>query len=455
MTRSVLAVSVALAASLLLMPQGWAMSLQDAQQQMLGHSSQVKASQWDVTHWQERQQAVRWLHAPRVEANLIAMAYEKDLSSYRDQFSQQFAESGAAALAPHATFSSSGFHEQQGLRSQISLQWPLYTGGRIEATQSQTTWRYEQARAEQEWQLQSMNRDLIERYFLAQLSQQALAIRAESLSVLEQHLHRASRLRDEGMISSLQAMQAQVARDQAHRHWREAQRNANDALTALANLIGAYPDQCLATPLQWSTVELDDLTEKQHPALAALVNVGRQAEAQVRIEQSQWKPELFGFASVELNREMAPIHEPDWAVGLGLRWQVTTGINRQAMVRSAYAQQAQAEAMTDHQLRELGLMSEVALNRYRFTLEQKSLMASERAFVKEQARMQQVAFEQGQATVLDVNDAILQVSVFELEHLQLMHQHLLALADWLSANGQIDLFFDHEPSLTLTTLCLE
>lgn len=455
MTRPYFSLSLALAVCLLPASPGWALSIQEAQRQMQENSSQAKANEWELAQWQERQQAVRWLHAPRVEANLVALAYEKDLSGYRDAFTQQLDGAQADALAANPSFSGSGIHEQQGVRSQLSVQWPLYTGGRIAATKSQASWRYEQARAEQQWQWQMMNRELIERYFTAQLTQQVLSIRAESLEVLEQHSHRASRLRDEGMISSLQAMQAQVARDQAHRHFREAQRNAADALAALATLMGTYPESCLSTPLQWSQVGTGHLAEQQHPALAAMASVEKQAQAQVRIEQSQWKPELFGFASMELNRDMAPIHEPDWAVGLGLRWQISTGINRQAMVRSAYAQQAQAEAMADHHSRELDFMAELAMNRYRFTQEQKQLMDSERAFVAEQARMQQAAFEQGQATVLDVNDAILQVSVVELEHLQLQHQHLLALADWLLANGQLDRFFDQQTGLTLTHFCQE
>lgn len=455
MSRQLLSVSLVLAMTVLPASRGWSMSLEEAQHRMLAHSSQAKAKQWEVDRWQEQQRAVRWLAAPRIEATAAVLAYEKDLSGYRDSFAQQMPESAGPAMATNPVFTGSGIHQQQGVRSQVSMQVPLYTGGRIQATQSQAGWRYQQARAEQQWHGQTLERELIEAYFNAQLAQQAVVIRAEALSVLEQHLHRARRLQDEGMVSTLQAMQAQVARDQAHRQWRQAQRDAQDAMAALAHLTGGAQAQCLATPLQWHRLPLVDEPIAEHPALLALAAVGQQARAQVRVEQSHWKPEVLGFASVELNRDMAPIHEPDWAVGLGVRWQLTTGINRQAMVRASYAQQAQAEATADHQSQQLALMADVALGRYQFSLEQKAVLANERAFAVEHARLQQAAFEQGQATVLDVNDAVLQVSVVELESLQLMHQHLLALADWLWAEGQISVFFEQLPQPTQTPSCQE
>lgn len=406
------------------------LSLAQAQERAHHSSGALQASVYELNAWQERAAATQWLRIPRVTWSATGLAYEKTVD-VRYQ--------GAALLPGMTELSVEEVIAQQGVRSQLQVQVPVYTGGRIGATQQQAGARVVQAEAEHLLATEQVQRQVIDRYFDVQLAREVEHIRNEAQVVLAAHRHRAERFEQEGVVSRLQAMQAQVAHDQSMRHWRAAQQQRTDAEAALAAALGTPQLSCLTTPLQ--VVSVQTMAQEQptlHAALQALQAAEQQAMAQVTVERSARKPEVFAFGVAELNRSMAALNDPDWAVGLGVRWQLTTGVDRRAMTQAAEAQAWQTRALQEQTRQDLQLAQTVGQGRFMHSVEALQWLASDMALAEENARLQEAAFAAGQATSLDVSDAWLQVAVGRLEEAQLKHQHLQALADWLQAQGALN-----------------
>lgn len=405
------------------------LSFEQARQQMLQHSASHWAQDLDVSAWQHQQQALKWLNRPQVELNLMAMHSHKDLSLDLPP-----------PLGPYEQEIS-----QSGVRSQVQMRWPLYAGGRIQASQEQAHFRVQQAQAERQQHENRLTQQLAERYFGLQLAQQALSIQQQALTLLADHRHQAERFAEQGQISRLQSLQAQVAHDQALRQKYQAERQLGDAQLALSSLL-PNSGQCLATGLQISDQALtpsDPLDQvkmravQQHPGLERLRALEGQANQQVRIEQSKFKPDIFGFAQAELNAEMQPLEQPDWALGLGLRWQLSSGVGRREMNLAAQDQLARTQALQQQGQLDVHTQLEIAQARLLHSQTMAELLASDIALARENARLQALAFEANQATSLDVSSALLEQSLVELALAQAQYDHIMALADWLLAQGDI------------------
>ncbi|WLD59130.1 TolC family protein [Salinispirillum sp. LH 10-3-1] len=422
------------------------LSLGQAQQRAQSASGALQANVYELQAWQERASATQWLRAPRVTWSATGLAYEKTIDVQYQ---------GAALLPGMTQLAVDEVIAQQGVRSQLAVQLPVYTGGRISATQQQAAARVTQAEAEHALAMEQVERRVIDRYFDVQLARELERIRWETQNVLAGHRHRAERFEQEGMVSRLQAMQAHVAHDQSMRQWRAAQQQRFDAESALMSLLGTTELSCLTTPLQVVKVsDLSDPGDRAHPAMQALLAAERQAVAQVTVERSARKPEVFAFGVAELNRSMAALNDPDWAVGVGMQWQLSSGVNRRALAQAAEAQASQTRALQAQTQQDLMLARAVGQGRFEHSIEALHWLTSDLALTEENARLQEAAFAAGQATSLDVTDAWLQVAVGRLEKAQLQHQHLNALADWLQAQGALaDL--DSVLMTSSTSLCEE
>ncbi len=408
-----------------------AMTLVEAQQGMLANSNQLKAQNLNVQAQQQRHQAHRWLASPRIDLEVAGVQYQKliepDLPPPYPDWQYEL--------------------NQGGLRAQAKLVAPIYTGGKITASQEALRWSSEQAKAEQLQTQDQMTRTLIDSYFGLQLAKEAEDIYHKSYQLLQEHQHRASRFADQGMISQLQSMQAAVAADQSYVRWRQAQQQRREAEIYFSQLVG-QPAQCLATPLQISapldksSQQLTLTAMQQHPGLKKLHALEKISAEQINIERSQLRPQVFAFAQAELNPHMSPLSEPDWMLGLGLQVPINTGVSRRQMVQAAELQNQQVQMLQLQAQQDLIMGLEIAEHRLSHSIQVHELLQQDLLLAEENARLQQLAFAAGQATSLELSEATLQLAVTELEIAQAKFLHLQSLADLLLRLGQFEQLSD-------------
>jgi outer membrane protein TolC len=165
--------------------------------------------------------------------------------------------------------------------------------------------------------------------------------------------------------------------------------------------------------------------------------MSEQARAGVAVQESKLQPQAYGFAQYNLDPENSLLTDPDWAVGIGLRYKFFSGLDRGQATEAAQHLASQATA-GEREVRtqiEIGVTRawfEVEAARKRFLLLENSLASSE-----ENLRLQTLAFHEQQATSLDVIDAQLSIGRSRIQRAQAAYDYVLALAQLLNVSGQM------------------
>lgn len=418
------------------------LSLADAEKRLASNPT-MQAQQADVDAWQAQQRALNNLDLPQLSITIAGIAYEKDVTFDIPVINQP---------AELDVFRS-------GIRSQLNLLWPLYTGGRTDAARQQARARVTEAEAEQrQLQLQQLKR-LFDLYFSSQMMQQVVQVRQQALQTLEAHVHKAKRFEQEGLITRLNRMQAEVAHAEARREAVMAQRQLSDVRAALQNLLQLNELGCLSTPLpqpvpltkpaDWFVSQ----AKRHNPAFQQLLAKDQQLKQQLRIEQGKRLPEVFLVGSYDLNRSATPLTEPDWSIGLGMRYHFTTPINRQASAHVVHSRQHQLAFSHQQADADIQLAVESSYRAVLLHLEQFELLQQDLQLAREHARLQHHAFEQGMATSLDVTDARLKQAAAEVQALQAAFQYSSALAQLTQLSGQPELIASWLPTLMQQQSC--
>ena len=324
---------------------------------------------------------------------------------------------------------------------------PIYTGGAIAAVKREA----EAGTALSEAQLQSA-RDLTEvnliRAYFGQIAAEALASSSsESLKALDELLSDAIKLEAEGIIPGARRLEAQVARDAAARQYERAVFALASARTDLASLLEVEEVQP-TTPLFVNSSPLppsaqflggeDDLPQTRE-AEAASAAAGAAAD----LARARLRPQAYAFGEYNLYPSNALPTEPDWIVGVGVRYTLFSNIGRESAVTAARQQEAAARE-TARGARESGRSATlrawnlVESARRSFLLLDSSIVAA-----TENLRVQRVSFREGEGTVTEVTGAEAALATARTQRVATAYEYVLALAALLSASGRLPVFPDY------------
>jgi outer membrane protein TolC len=329
-----------------------------------------------------------------------------------------------------------------GPRASINSTWSIYTGGRITATQRTLAASVDQARAELTVADEHLDLQLTEVYFGLAL---ATTIERTRMSLLEQadrQLDRAVRFEQQGVIAKVERLNAQVSRDEAAREFVRAQRNREIAQARLMRLLHRDVAVEPSTPLFVINEGLKPLSdwlqiaERQNPLLAAFDAKREQAAQGVVIAESRWKPEVFAFGSYAMIRHYQTIIEPNWIAGIGVRFTLFSPVDRANTVNSAREGLRQVEALQAETRNDIDSLVESAYRKVEQAREQFNLLDSTLSLARENLRLRERGFDEGQATSLDVNDARNALARAETARATAAYDFVVALAALLEASGQ-------------------
>ena len=323
----------------------------------------------------------------------------------------------------------------------VQARMPIYTGGRIsagiaagEAGARAGEAAFEAARAK-------LHELLVQRYFGLALAQEAVEVRSATVEGLSRHLEDALRLEEEGLIARAERLRANVALAEAQRDLRTAEEQRTLAGAALAALLAVsdVPQPSTPIPPAPATPSLPELIEQAqrvNPTLAELRSRQVQAEAAVRAERGGFMPTLGAFGRRELYTGDLTLLDPDWAVGLVAEWTLFDGFQRRARVDQAAARSDRVAALRSDAERQIELLVRQRHEQLVAALARLDSFSTTRELAEESLRAQQLAFEEGLASSLDVIDAELALSRVRLGELDARLQAWSALAGLYAASGQ-------------------
>ena len=335
------------------------------------------------------------------------------------------------------------FHANlNGPRASVDSTWAIYTGGRITATQRALAAGVDQARAELTATEEQLDLQLAQVYFGLELAANIERTRTSVLQQADRQLERAVHFEQQGIMAKVERLNAQVSRDGAARELARAQRDREIAQARLQRLLHLDVSSQPSTPLFVITNALKPLSEwlslaeHQNPTLAAFDAKREQARQGIVIAESRWKPEVFAFGSYALIKHYQSLVEPNWIAGIGIKFTLFSPEDRASKVAAAREGLRQVQTLQDETRNVIDTAVETAYRKVEQAREQFNLLDSTLALARENLRLRERGFDEGQATSLDVNDARNALARAETERAVAAYDFVVALAELLQASGQ-------------------
>lgn len=419
-----------------------ALSFPEAEKR-LSSVRQTLVQQADIQSREFESRALSNLNLPQLSLTVAGIAYEKEISF----------------LIPIINRRTEIDINRSGIRSQVNVVWPLYTGGRSTATRQIAESRVSEAQTDLEIiQLQLLKR-LSDLYFSNQMINQVVAVREQAVRTIEALANKASRFEQEGLITALDKMQADVALAEANRELLLAKRQQTDLQAALKSLLEVEQLSCLSTDIPQPTALQDtsdwyvEQARNANPAYKKLAEKLTQTDRLIDIERGKNLPEFFFAGAYELNPDATPLTEPDWSLGLGFRYNFITPVGRDASIQAAMAKREQVRISKEQADADIKLGIESTYRAVLEHLEQYELLEQDIKLGKENARLQNRAFEEGIATSLNVTEAELKLAAIQVKSLNAAFLYVSSLAHLTQLSGQPEKLSVILPTLLQQNAC--
>lgn len=405
------------------------LSFEEARAALLANSDKLKAAEANIDRQQYEVEAVQTLGYPDLVLNATQVYGRKN-------FDLSDLPIGINAYD----------YNFDGPRSSLLMTWPIYTGGKISAAQKLHAAELTGAKAELKEAEEQLDFQLIARYFGLRLAVIVENLRQNQLNQAERQLASSRRFEAQGQISVLERLSAEVARDEVARDFVKAQRERESAEAGLARMLRQPGTARPSTPLFVITSPIDPLetwlkdAELHHPKLALIRSKGQAADQGIVVAKSEYLPQVFAFGQYNLiDTYLTPI-EPDWIAGIGVNFKLFSREDRSSKLGAARAQKTQITALEAEAVNSIQSAVEIAWLRVGQSREQFRLFDSSVALARENLRLRERAFEEGQSVAIDVNEARNSLIRAETGRAQIAFEFTLAFAALLEASSQIERF---------------
>lgn len=326
-----------------------------------------------------------------------------------------------------------------------SFNWPLFTGGKINAANKASGLRLAIGQKEQGVKERQLTINLITAYYRLKLAKELLKLRLEVLQLVTLHKDRADKFFENGLIPEVETLNAKVAHANAKREVLATEKDVALAQTALAALVGETGHTTLVTPFHYP---------EQMPPLAAVSQKLIEASYRLQIlednkmlagqgikaEKSAYFPALAARANYRFFQKDFALGQTEWFLGLGMRWTIFNGFQREHKIKAAKHQQAQVGALKSQATLALATLAEKLYNSLQKqtalhqSLENDQLLAEKLHFMRKRA------FEEGMGTSIAVVDATLQLAQLRFQRLKNLYDYSITKGELMVYTGELNNF---------------
>lgn len=391
-----------------------ALTFEDARRTFHERADIFRADTAEVARAQHAAESAKALSGPKVDLTAMQIEGRKELNLDVDvpanlQALGNQLTRGRPLIPSRLSFSEN--YDLSGPRAMIAATWPIYTGGQITAKQNALEHEVREAAASRDARLEEKDADLAARYWGVQLARSVEDLRKKALADEEEQVHRAKRFEAKGLISKIERMSVEVSRDAARRELVAAGTSARVAEAELMSALREKSLPNLATPLFILTGDLGTLSEWQararanSPVLARIDAQKSRAGEGVRAAEGAFHPQVFAFGTKNLIKHYLTPVEPDWMVGIGVKFTLWSNQDRFAALAAARSVEEKAGAARSEADNQLATMVEVAFLRTTQAREEYDLTASTVALATENLRLRESSFAEGLSTAIDVREA--------------------------------------------------
>lgn len=425
-----------------------ALSFDQARAQLAAKAPAIKAAQARYSSKKDTAASLKALSYPEVSLDVHYFTYERTFND--KQFSIDSADiSGVPLSLPSGALDHLKYNikvSQTPFQPVISASWVLYSGGEITAAKGAAAAFADQAGSQLEEIHEALDLELVRLYFGQQLSLRVLALRKELLEGMREHLDNAVKLEIGGLVTRGQRLQAQVAYDAAKRGYDASEHDLTRARIGLAALLKSSTPIMpttdlfvLKTPLN----SLDAYLAKAHalnPHVRSIEELQRAATYGAQAAKARWKPKVYVFGNYNFYRNGEVLTDVDWAAGIGVHWSIFDKIDRRKNYSAAKQTIIEATEAAEFARDRVDADTKQAYDGILSALKQFNLLASNLESARENLRVQELSFREGQGISTDVTNARIALTNVLVERAIAAYQFDLQLAAMLHACGQMDHF---------------
>ncbi len=335
--------------------------------------------------------------------------------------------------------------EETFFKSNVNFTWPVFTGGKILATNRAAEAKVTESREKTRGVDAALTSELVRRYYGVRLAKSVVEVRKQVLNSMHGHLLQAKKLQENGMIALSEKLHAEVTRAEANREYKKAVRELAITRAALNSILSSAEDieptssmfiNRTIGPMAWFLESAED----KNPLLKQIAANKEQVDQSYNITKSEFYPTIYLFGKHELYKDDLTMLEPEWAVGIGFSLNLFSGFTNYNSLQAVKQQKAQLSYLEKDAQRKIGTLVEKKYNELMASLEQYDATESSFNFANEYLRVRKKAFKSGMTTSINVVDAELALSRVKIDKLKAAYRFDIALAELLEACGKTDQF---------------
>lgn len=336
-------------------------------------------------------------------------------------------------------------------QTELSLQQPLYTFGRITAGIEQARAGYGAAEAGYEGDRQELIHEVITTYNNVLLAEKMLELQQDLKAQTEGHLEVVQSNLDAGMVTELDRHEARVALAEVEQEIVEAESSLVMAKEGFRSLLGleqgteiglagssegafaGLEEEVLAEAERSQLLDLAD-----NPQLKALGYQQEASEAGLELAEAQRFPTLAMVGSYTWEDEEFGFANSSWSLGVNLSFEIFDGGQRRAEIAQAEAELKQLEYEREEAEDGLYIEARRALHAFDDAISKEELNAEMLEQAEKQLDLAELRYSEGVGTSTDVLDARAGYSQARLRAEEARFSRIEALADLYLVLGQAD-----------------
>ncbi len=334
--------------------------------------------------------------------------------------------------------------EQNYFNSAVTLNQPLYAGGRLVANETARGTELKVAQLESSDTVERIVVSAAQAYFSIKLAELNLRVRSEVLNGLKEHFSISKNLFKEGQITRINMLNAEVKVQEAEAAHIKASYELDLARKSLNSLVNEDVSQSRLTTELSINGQAGSAESIRRRASKGNKRILISKERASLLEQKQDSieadhlPTIFAFGRYELYREYLTATEPEWVVGLGLKMNIYSGGETRETIASVIAEKTAVKKQIDSALQSVELGVDKAYSELASSEKQFRFLESAVTVATESVSLTEAAFKGGTARSIDVTDAYNSLAQTKLARLKCLSDYNFAYFQLKRLTGEAE-----------------
>ena len=424
------------------------LTLKEAYKLMLEKNGEAKASLFEVKAMEEEHKATKGLKLPTIGVSGTYLRLDEDISV--DLNTQRNMVGGLLSIPNPATVLGDWnitLQEKNLGFATADFSMPIFSGGKINAANKASEIKLNLAETKHELKKDELTINLISYFFQLKLAKEIEIVRQEVYETVLIHNNQANKFFENGIIPEVETLNAKVALSNANRELLASKKDVALAKTAVQNLIGINAFGTISTEFSEPKIvkslkEFQDEMMTENKQLKTIEKNHELAEVGVKVENSDYFPKVGVFGKYVLWKDNLPLIDTKWFAGIGLKWEVFNGLQREHKIKASKYKVSQVKEIEKQARLNILTYTEKLYSTMQKQQEQYESLNANEVLAKKLKYMRTRAFEEGTGTSLEVIDATLKLTEIKLYKIKALYEYNIAYGKLMILIGKTASFIN-------------